>query len=341
VEEDASAGPFGTPGPKGRQSPEIRRHRTILSPWQPVGAYRENGGFTTRRDLATTEGKRLAVQLVPQHESRRIRLFAGSRFTPVTDDPVVVSVGAAVQNEYVLHGQRPGPTLLHAVNGRGTCESEMRVFVLGRMIVPVAFRQYIYEKDGRRIRDSSWGESAVDRILLGMNEIYAPQTNIRFERVSAPWEARAGVDPGAAADFERPEVLEDAKRQQVDGAAFTFLLVQKLAHDRRGSHTGGAAILAAKGLVFLAYAGDDSKAALRAAHEVGHHLAWIRYRTTGGHNPDKRYLMYETESNGGYIDYDDTRAMRQQIRRTLHSMVSDTYELDDHWWEAMSLDTIR
>ncbi len=341
VEDDGPNAASETPGPKGRQPPGIRRHRTVLSPWQPVGQHRENGGFTTRRDLASTDGKRLAVQLIPQQESRRIRLFAGGRFTPLTDDPLLVSIGPAGHHEYTLHGQRPGPALVHAVNGRGVCESEMRVFVLGRMIVPVAFRHYIYETDGRRIRDSAWREPAADRMIAGMNEIYIPQTNIRFERVSARWEARAAVDPGAAADFERPEVLEDAKRQQVEGAAFTLLLVQKLAHDRRGSHTGGAAILAAKGLVFLAYSGDDAKAAARAAHEIGHHLAWIRYRLTGGHNPDRRYLMYETESNGGYIDYDDARAMRQQIRRALHSMVSETYELDDHWWEPLSLDSLR
>ena len=51
--------------------------------------------------------------------------------------------------------------------------------------------------------------------------------------------------------------------------------------------------------------------------------------------------MFENENNGASIDYDDTREMRQQARRTLHSIVSETYELEDHWWEPPSLDSLR
>lgn len=310
----------------------IRKHRRAISPWRPIDEHRRNSGFTDRR-LFGIDDERRAIQMVPTGGYRKVRLFLGRRFTPQAEDKGVVGIRPLGRNDYALDGLRPGRTLIHAVNRSDVCESELRIYVTGEMRIPLAFRHYVYYKDGKRLRDSSWSEGQVKGLLREVNDIYVPQTNVCFHRLPAPWEARAGVDFGNSLDVERKEVIEDAAKQIVGRAAFTVLLVGGLTSSDFTSRTGGVGTMDKPNLVFVAYTSRREEAAVRIAHELGHHLTGSLYLYAGGHNPDRRYLMYESVDNGCRIDFTEAKAMREWILDYIPREESP----EQTWWMPLSL----
>ena len=277
-------------------------HRHWFRRWKPL---REHAGF----DPGTMRVSQ--AQLVARGEQRELEL-RWDQFHPVqvfSDRPDLASVVAA-GDSYRISGLAQGDTAVHAMNGRGLCESMLAVVVRDRIDVPIVFH---HVRDLQR-PDYRCGTPTGD-LVREVNRIFEPQACLHFhEQTIADPVFDHNRITGQPLDFGPTGIggrgFEIFPLRALDfPAAVNVFLVWRLAHQDGpigGAHVGDCVFLSAQ-------AGDA--AGRRLAHEIGHRLTQGApasiYPDEDGHtvHPDK---LMDPQARGIWISLAEATLMHAQ-----------------------------
>jgi hypothetical protein len=235
-------------------------------------------------------------QMVPLGGTREIRLFWGPDLTVVSTVPGI----ATVANSAVAYARSTRNIRYLTVRGRGhgrcfiearqgsVVKARLEVAVKRAKLVRLAFN-FVKDTGGHRTNRAT---ASVNGYVRTINQIYTPQTNVRFSVVQTRWVTVNKNLPGVAAGHHE---WDDVVAKRYGAADFNFFFVWEYEQDATpGTDNTDAGALGAN-CIFEDRAGVQIGETL--AHEIGHFLGCRDYYANG----DRSLLMY---------GYTDTRGQR-------------------------------
>lgn len=197
----------------------------LSTPWMMV----PRNGFNLvilrdGKDLTTVPENKQLIDVIdisdPQSSASRSflsKLQAHSSLPPVIKDtlPILFSgvltlASLASIRLFIVTGKSVGETIIKANDRRGVEKARINVSVKRRRTVKVAFN-FVKHTDasGKEVNHTSKDPSQADQWIDGMNSIFAPQTNILFEKHDARWVKYKGTLDGVVRSKHLDDIFKE------------------------------------------------------------------------------------------------------------------------------------